>query len=50
MAEGHTPAELFDWVSNGVPNTAMEGFASVLSVEDRWHVINFLQTFTPETR
>ncbi len=50
MAEGHTPAELFDWVSNGVPNTAMEGFASVLSVEDRWHVINFLQTFAPESR
>jgi copper resistance protein D len=47
MAEGHTPEQLFDWVSNGVPDTAMPGYASEFSVEDRWHMINFLQTFAP---
>jgi mono/diheme cytochrome c family protein len=47
MAEGHTPEQLFDWTSNGVPDTAMQGFVNDLSVEDRWNVINYLQTFAP---
>ena len=47
MAEGHTPDQLFDWTTNGVPETAMPGFADQLSVEDRWQVVNFLQTFAP---
>ena len=50
MAEGHTPDQLFDWTSNGVPDTAMQGFANDLSVEDRWNVINFLQTFAPASQ
>jgi hypothetical protein len=25
----------------------MQGFANDLSVEDRWNVINYLQTFAP---
>jgi mono/diheme cytochrome c family protein len=45
MIEGHTDAQLFEWVSNGVPETAMQGFATQLSEEDRWNVINYLQTF-----
>jgi mono/diheme cytochrome c family protein len=47
MADGHTPEQLFDWTSNGVPDTAMQGFSNDLSVEDRWNVINYLQTFAP---
>jgi mono/diheme cytochrome c family protein len=47
MVEGHTDAQLFDWLSNGVPDTAMQGFADQLSVEDRWNVLNYLQTFAP---
>jgi mono/diheme cytochrome c family protein len=50
MAEGHTEGQLFDWLSNGVPETAMQGFADQLSVEDRWNVINYLQTFAPVAR
>ena len=50
MAEGHTPDQLFDWTSNGVPDTAMQGFANDLSVEDRWNVINFLQTVAPASQ
>ena len=50
MAEGHTEAQLFDWLSNGVPETAMPAYADELSVEDRWHVIKYLQTFAPAAR
>ena len=50
MAEGHTEGQLFDWLSNGVPDTAMQGFGDQLSVEDRWNVINYLQTFAPAAR
>src|SRR5262245_1607515 len=32
MAEGHTPEQLFDWTSNGVPETAMPGYSAELSV------------------
>ena len=47
MAEGHTPEQLFDWLTNGVPDTAMPGYANDLSELDRWNVINYLQTFAP---
>ena len=50
MAEGHTEAQLFDWLSNGVPDTAMQGYADELSTEDRWNLINYLQTFVPAAR
>src|SRR5262249_45483218 len=50
MAEGHTPAQLFDWTTNGVPETAMPGYAADLSEVDRWNVINYLQTFAPATQ
>jgi hypothetical protein len=45
MAAGHTDAQLFDWLSNGVPGTAMAAFKDALSVEDRWHLINYIRTF-----
>ncbi len=49
MAAGHTDGELFNWISNGVEGTAMPGYADRLSAEERWHVINFLKTFAPNT-
>jgi len=50
LAEGHSDAQLFEWVSNGVPDTGMTGFADVLSDEERWHVINYILTFLPVER
>jgi copper resistance protein D len=47
MVEGHTPAQLFEWTTFGVPETAMPGYAAELSDDDRWNVINYLQTFAP---
>jgi copper resistance protein D len=49
MAEGHTEAQLFDWISNGVPDTAMPSYGNELGEQDRWHLINYLQTFAPPT-
>ncbi len=47
MAAGHTDSDLFAWVSDGVLGTSMPPFKASLSVEDRWHVINFIRTFAP---
>lgn len=48
MAAGHTRSQLLDWITNGVAGTAMPAFRNDLSEEDRWHVLNFIQsTFGP---
>ncbi len=44
LAAGHTDAQLFDWISNGFPGTAMPAWRDTLSEEDRWHVINYIKT------
>jgi len=41
----HTDGQLFDWITNGFPNTAMPAFVNDYPEEDRWHVINFIRTF-----
>jgi copper transport protein len=43
LAAGHTDAQLFDWISHGVPGTAMPHFQDELSETDRWHVINYIK-------
>lgn len=47
LAKGHTNAELYDWIANGISGTAMPAFKEKLSEEDIWHVINTIKTFTP---
>lgn len=44
MAAGHTDAELFAWVSEGVAGTAMVGFKDQLTEAERWHVINYIRS------
>jgi mono/diheme cytochrome c family protein len=44
LASGHTDAQLFDWLSNGFPGTAMPAFRSELTVDERWHVLNYIKT------
>ena len=39
----HTPGDLFWWVSHGKANGVMPGFAAVMSLADRWNVINFVR-------
>jgi mono/diheme cytochrome c family protein len=44
MAAGHTDGQLFYWISEGFPGTAMPAFRGTLSEQERWHVLNFLRT------
>ena len=44
LAAGHSDAQLFDWVSNGYPDSAMPAFKSTLSAEDRWNVLNYIRS------
>ncbi|HEU5318792.1 MAG TPA: CopD family protein, partial [Chloroflexota bacterium] len=44
MAAGHTDQQLFDWITNGVPGTAMPAWKEQLTVEERWHVINYIRS------
>jgi putative copper resistance protein D len=42
----HTAGDLFWWVTHGIPIAGMPGFASALSTDDRWDVINFLRALS----
>lgn len=42
----HTPGDFYHWITNGMKNTDMPGFADQLSVEERWDVINFLHALS----
>jgi putative copper resistance protein D len=39
----HSPGDLFWWVSHGMDNGVMPGFAAVLNANQRWDVINFVR-------
>jgi putative copper export protein/mono/diheme cytochrome c family protein/peroxiredoxin len=39
----HTAGDLFWWISHGIPRGAMPGFASALTEEQRWDVINYVR-------
>jgi copper transport protein len=41
----HSDGQLFEWVTNGFPNSAMPAFGDDYSEDDRWHTINFIRTF-----
>ena len=40
----HTDGQLFDWISNGFPNSAMPAFGAKLSDTDRWNLVNYIRT------
>ena len=44
----HTDAQLFDWITNGFPGSAMPPWRSNLSDTDRWNLVNFIRTFAPK--
>ncbi len=44
----HTDAQLFDWITNGFPGSAMPAWRSNLSDTDRWNLVNFIRTFAPK--
>ncbi|MEW5989018.1 MAG: cytochrome c, partial [Chloroflexota bacterium] len=44
----HTDGELFDFIYEGRPNTAMRPFRDELAEEEIWHIVNFIKTFVIE--
>jgi copper transport protein len=40
----HTEGQLWTWLSDGFPGSAMPAFRTTLSDEDRWNVINYLDS------
>lgn len=48
MLMGHTDAQFFRWITDGIPGLEMPPFRDRLTVEQRWHVLNFIQkAYTP---
>jgi copper transport protein len=45
MAAGHTDGQLFDWITRGIPGSAMPSFGVTLTTQQRWDVINYVRTF-----
>ncbi len=46
MAQGHSNAQLFEWISQGIDGSAMPAFEGRLTEQKRWDVINYIRTFT----
>ena len=49
----HPDGQLFQFISNGIPNSAMRSWSSgagSLSDEQIWHVVNYLRTLTASDR
>jgi len=40
----HTEGQLWLWISDGFPGSAMPAFRASLSDEDRWHLVNYLRS------
>jgi copper transport protein len=43
----HTDGQIFDWITNGYPGSAMPAFRDTLTEEERWHVQNYIRTLVP---
>ncbi len=41
----HPDWQLFEWITNGTPGSAMPAFRDLLSEEQRWHLVNYIRTF-----
>jgi putative copper export protein/mono/diheme cytochrome c family protein/peroxiredoxin len=49
-ANDHTAGDLYWWLSHGVQLTAMPGFGTSLSEEERWDLINFMRALSSADR
>ncbi len=39
----HTDAQLFDWITSGLPGTRMPAWKNKLSDTDRWNLVNYMR-------
>ncbi|PSJ15958.1 CopD family protein [Nitrosomonas supralitoralis] len=42
----HTPGDFYNWLTNGIENTDMPGYAEKLSEEDRWDLVNYIHALS----
>jgi putative copper resistance protein D len=40
----HTDGQIFYFITNGFPGTAMPAFANALTDQQRWDLVNYLRT------
>jgi putative copper resistance protein D len=40
----HTDGQIFYFITNGFPGTAMPSFANALTDQQRWDLVNYLRT------
>jgi copper transport protein len=40
----HPDGQLYEWITNGLPESVMPAFAENLSDEERWHLVNYIRT------
>jgi mono/diheme cytochrome c family protein/uncharacterized membrane protein len=43
----HSDAQIFEWISNGYPESPMPAFKDVLTEDERWNLINYIRTLVP---
>jgi mono/diheme cytochrome c family protein len=41
----HSDGQLYAWITDGYPGSAMPAFSESLTDEQRWHLVNFIRTF-----
>ena len=41
----HSDGQLYDWITNGFPGSAMPAFSKLLADEPRWNLVNYIRTF-----
>jgi mono/diheme cytochrome c family protein len=46
---GATDGEVFTLIRDGAKQTAMRGYASRMSTNDIWNIVNYLRTLNPKT-
>ena len=42
----HPDGRLYDWISNGFPDSVMPAFKDNLTDEERWHLVNYIRTLS----
>ncbi len=46
----HTDGQLYEWITNGFPGSAMPAWRNSLSDTDRWNLVNFIRTMAPRVQ
>ena len=42
----HPDGRLYDWITNGFPDSVMPAFKEHLTDEERWHLVNYIRTLS----